>query len=259
MAGHSKWAQIKRTKAVVDAKRGAVFTRIGREITVAARAGGDPAGNFQLRTAIAKAKAAGVPAANIERAIAKGSGQAGDGANALETIRYEGYAAGGVAVLVNALTDNRNRTAADVRLAFSKNGGNLGESGCVSYLFNHRSEVRIAAPAAESKGSSEGPIDEEALLEDLLNLDADGYELSDDGTALVHGSFEALEALQNGLREQGWSVQEWEHCWHPLTQVTLQDPDTARQCLKLLEVLEDLDDVSSVSANLELAPDLEID
>ena len=259
MAGHSKWAQIKRTKAVVDAKRGAVFTRIGREITVAARAGVDPAGNFQLRTAIAKAKAAGVPAANIERAIAKGSGQAGDGANALETIRYEGYAAGGVAVLVNALTDNRNRTAADVRLAFSKNGGNLGESGCVSYLFSHRSEVRIAAPAAESKGSSQGPINEEALLEDLLNLDADGYELSDDGTALVHGSFEALEALQNGLREQGWSVQEWEHCWHPLTQVTIQDSDTARQCLKLLEVLEDLDDVSSISANLELAPDLEID
>ena len=259
MAGHSKWAQIKRTKAVVDAKRGAVFTRIGREITVAARAGGDPAGNFQLRTAIAKARAAGVPAANIERAIAKGSGQAGDGANALETIRYEGYAAGGVAVLVNALTDNRNRTAADVRLAFSKNGGNLGESGCVSYLFSHRSEVRIAAPEADSKGSSQGPIDEEVLLEDLLNMDADGYELSDDGTALVHGSFEALEALQNGLREQGWSVQEWEHCWHPLTQVTLQDSDTARQCRKLLEVLEDLDDVSSVSANLDLAPDLEID
>ena len=119
--------------------------------------------------------------------------------------------------------------------------------------------MRIAAPEADSKGSSQGPIDEEALLEDLLNLDADGYELSDDGTALVHGSFEALEALQNGLREQGWSVQEWEHCWHPLTQVTLQDSDTARQCLKLLEVLEDLDDVSSVSANLELAPDLEID
>ena len=259
MAGHSKWAQIKRTKAVVDAKRGAVFTRIGREITVAARAGGDPAGNFQLRTAIAKAKAAGVPAANIERAIAKGSGQGGDGANQLETIRYEGYAAGGVAVLVNALTDNRNRTAADVRLAFSKNGGNLGESGCVSYLFSHRSEVRIAAAAVEAKSQTHAPINEEALLQDLLNLDADGYELSDDGTALVHGPFEALEALQNGLREQGWSVQEWEHCWHPLTQVPIEDPDTARQCLKLLEVLEELDDVSSVSANLALDADLEID
>ena len=252
MAGHSKWAQIKRTKAVVDAKRGAVFTRIGREITVAARAGADPAGNFQLRTAIAKAKAAGVPAANIDRAIAKGSGQAGDGANQLETIRYEGYAAGGVAVLVDALTDNRNRTAADIRLAFSKNGGNLGESGCVSYLFSHRSEVRIEAPEMAS-------IDEETLLEGLLCLNADGYELSDDGTALVHGPYEALEALQNGLREQGWCVQAWEHCWHPLTQVTLSEPETARQCLKLLEVLEELDDVSSISANLELAPALVID
>ena len=258
MAGHSKWAQIKRTKAVVDAKRGAVFTRIGREITVAARAGGDPAGNFQLRTAIAKAKAAGVPAANIERAIAKGSGQGGDGANQLETIRYEGYAPGGVAVLVDALTDNRNRTAADIRLAFSKNGGNLGESGCVSYLFSHRSEVRISPPLSAAKASDAANLDEEALLEGLLDLNADGYELSDDGTALVHGPFEALEALQNGLRDQGWNVQEWEHCWHPLTQVNLSDAETARQCLKLLDVLEELDDVSSVSANLELDPSLEI-
>lgn len=247
MAGHSKWAQIKRTKAVVDAKRGAVFTRIGREITVAARSGADPAGNFQLRTAIAKAKAAGVPAANIDRAIAKGSGQGGDGANQLETIRYEGYAAGGVAVLVETLTDNRNRTAADIRLAFSKNGGNLGESGCVSYLFSHRSEVRIQAS------------DEEALLEALLPLNADGYALEDDGTALVHGPFEALESLQSGLRDQGWRVEGWEHCWHPLTQVTLSDAETARQCLKLLEVLEELDDVSSVSANFELEPELDLD
>ncbi|MGC6483210.1 MAG: YebC/PmpR family DNA-binding transcriptional regulator [Synechococcus sp.] len=259
MAGHSKWAQIKRTKAVVDAKRGAVFTRIGREITVAARAGGDPAGNFQLRTAIAKAKAAGVPAANIDRAIAKGSGQGGDGAHQLETIRYEGYAAGGVAVLVHALTDNRNRTAADVRLAFSKNGGNLGESGCVSYLFSHRSDVRIAAPPTADDPSTPCPIDEEALLDSLLNLEADGYELGDDGTALVHGPFEALEHLQNGLREQGWSVQDWDHCWHPLTQVPLHDQATAEQCLKLLDVLEELDDVSSVSANLVLASNLAMD
>ena len=113
MAGHSKWAQIKRTKAVVDAKRGAVFTRLGREITVAARAGADPDGNFQLRTAINKAKAAGVPAANIERAIAKGGGAGTDGSQALEEIRYEGYGPGGVAVLVEVLSDNRNRTAAE--------------------------------------------------------------------------------------------------------------------------------------------------
>ncbi|MBL6797467.1 MAG: YebC/PmpR family DNA-binding transcriptional regulator [Synechococcus sp. BS307-5m-G39] len=241
MAGHSKWSQIKRTKAVVDAKRGAVFTRIGREITVAARQGADPDGNFQLRTAIAKAKAAGVPAGNIERAIAKGSGQGGE-AIKLESIRYEGYGPGGVAVLVEALSDNRNRTAAELRLAFSKHGGNLGESGCVSYLFQHRSEVRILAEAAS----------EEALLESLLKLEADGYELGDDGQAMVHGPFEVLESLQNGLRQQSWPVQEWTHAWHPLTQVIPQDLETTRQCLKLLEALEELDDVNSISTNLEI-------
>ena len=257
MAGHSKWAQIKRTKAVVDAKRGAVFTRIGREITVAARSGGDPAGNFQLRTAIAKAKAAGLPAANIERAIAKGSGQGSDGALQLERIRYEGYAAGGVAVLIDALTDNRNRTAADIRLAFSKNGGNLGEIGCVSYLFEHRSEVRIR-PAA-TPDATKGALSEDQLLETLLDLDADGYDLSEAGSAVVYGPFDALERLQNGLRVKGWDVQSWEHCWHPLTNVTINDVETARKCLKLLDALDELDDVSGVSANLEMAEGLEID
>ena len=185
MAGHSKWSQIKRTKAVVDAKRGAVFTRLGREISVAARTGADPDGNFQLRTAINKAKAAGVPAANIERAIAKGCGAGGDGSQSFEEIRYEGYGPGGVAVLVEVLSDNRNRTAAELRLAFSKNGGNLGESGCVGFLFHHRSEVTLIASGA-------GGIDEDALLEDLLELEADGYELTEEG-ALVHGPFTTLE------------------------------------------------------------------
>ncbi|OUT72945.1 MAG: YebC/PmpR family DNA-binding transcriptional regulator [Synechococcus sp. TMED19] len=240
MAGHSKWAQIKRTKAVVDAKRGAAFTRLGREITVAARGGPDPTGNFQLRTAISKAKAAGVPAANIERAIAKGSG-AGGGANQLEEIRYEGYAPGGVAVLVEALTDNRNRTAAELRLAFSKNGGNLGESGCVGYLFEHRSEVTLEV--------IDHPISEDALLESLMELEADGYEMFEDG-AIVHGPFTALESLQEGLRQQGWPVQQWGHHWHPLTNVDIADSDTASQCMRLLEALDGLDDVRSVSCNL---------
>lgn len=247
MAGHSKWSQIKRTKAVVDAKRGAVFTRIGREITVAARQGSDPEGNFQLRTAIAKAKAAGVPAGNIERAIAKGSGQSGEGMQ-LEAMRYEGYGPGGMAVLVEVLSDNRNRTAAELRLAFSKHGGNLGETGCVSYLFQHRSEVLIKANAS----------DEDALLEALIELNADGYELTQADQALVHGPYEALEALQNGLRTRGFDVEEWEHCWHPLTQVTPSDQPTAQQSLKLLQALEDLEDVSSVSANLDLPDGLEI-
>ena len=248
MAGHSKWSQIKRTKAVVDAKRGAVFTRLGREIMVAARAGTDPNGNFQLRTAISKAKAAGVPAANIERAIAKGSGKGGDGIQ-LHEVRYEGYGPGGMAVLVDALTDNRNRTAADLRLAFSKNGGNLGESGCVGFLFSHRSEVSLNATSAEG-------IDEDALLEDLLELEADGYELTEEG-ALVHGPFTALETLQDGLRQRGWSVQDWGHQWHPLNSIDLQQSDQARQCLQLLEALEALDDVRSVSCNLGEFPELE--
>ena len=247
MAGHSKWSQIKRTKAVVDAKRGAVFTRLGREIMVAARAGADPAGNFQLRTAISKARAAGVPASNIDRAIAKGSGSGGDGAQ-LEEVRYEGYGPSGMAVMVDALTDNRNRTAADLRLAFSKNGGNLGETGCVSYLFEHRSDVQIVASAD----------DEERLVESLIELDAEGYELTSAG-ATVHGAFTRLEALQDGLRQQGWTVTEWGHVWTPLTSLRIDDRETAQQCLKLLDALEALDDVRSVSANLELDPELQID
>jgi YebC/PmpR family DNA-binding regulatory protein len=145
MAGHSKWANIKRQKARVDAVKGRVFTKISREIIVAARSGvPDPAGNFQLRTAIEKAKAAGIPNDNIERAIAKGAGKLGGAASALEAIRYEGYGPGGVAILIEALTDNRNRTAADLRVAFSKNGGNLGETGCVGWMFEQKGMVEVS-------------------------------------------------------------------------------------------------------------------
>ena len=142
MAGHSKWANIKRQKAVVDAKKGSVFTQLSRAIIIAAKNGiPDPTGNFQLRTAIDKAKAAGIPNDNIERAIAKGAGTLGSDSHSLEEIRYEGYGPGGVAILVEALTDNRNRTAADLRVAFSKNGGNLGETGCVSWMFSQKGFV----------------------------------------------------------------------------------------------------------------------
>ena len=254
MAGHSKWAQIKRTKAVVDAKRGAVFTRLGREIMVAARAGADPAGNFQLRTAIEKAKAAGVPNSNIERAIAKGSGQGQGDGEQFEEVRYEGYGPGGVAVLVEAFTDNRNRTAADLRLAFSKHGGKLGETGCVGYLFEHRSVVRLA-------WSDRAGPNEDQLLEQLLSLEAGGgpavlaYEFSsedDGGTEVdVHGSFAQLEALQEGLRHQDLPVVSWEHRWIPQTSCCLNEPEALRHCLRLLDALEGLDDVRSVATNLE--------
>lgn len=256
MAGHSKWAQIKRTKAVVDAKRGAVFTRLGREITVAARSGADPAGNFQLRTAIEKAKAAGVPNANIERAIAKGSGQGGSAGETFEAVRYEGYGPGGVAVLVEAFTDNRNRTAAEVRLAFGKHGGNLGETGCVGYLFEQRSVVQLAPVSPQGQ-----TLDEDTLLEGLLALEeqggpaALGYELDGQG-AEVFGAFEMLEALQDGLRGRGFTVTGWEHRWIPQTACPLSNPDTLRGCLRLLDALEDLDDVRSVTSNLEADEDL---
>ena len=144
MAGHSKWANIKRQKARVDSKRGKIFAKVSREIIVAARmGGGDPDGNFRLRTAIDKAKAVSFPSDSIERAIAKGSGNlAGEGD--FEAIRYEGYGPGGVAVLIEALTDNRNRAAADLRSAFSKNGGNLGETGCVGWMFDHKGVITLA-------------------------------------------------------------------------------------------------------------------
>ena len=246
MAGHSRWAQIKRTKAVVDAKRGAVFTRLGREIMVAARAGADPAGNFQLRTAIEKAKAARVPNSNIERAIAKGSGQGGGDGAQFEEVRYEGYGPGGVAVLIEALTDNRNRTAAELRLAFSKHGGNLGETGCVGYLFDHRSVVRL-------EGSG---LQEDSLLEQLVALEeaggpaALGYELDPEGAEVI-GPFAQLEALQDQLRRRGLPVATWEHRWIAHTPCRLEDGPTLAQCLKLLDALEELDDVRSVTANLE--------
>ncbi len=246
MSGHSKWSQIKRSKAVVDSKRGAVFSRLAREISVAARSGGDPNGNFQLRTAINKAKAARMPAANIERAISKGSGHNQNGTCKLEAICYEGYGPGGVAILVETLTDNRNRTAAELRLAFNKHGGKLGESGCVAYLFEQRSEVYLSGQPVQGEGS----FSEEALLENLLEIEADGYQLIDDG-AVVYGPFKALESLQAGLRDQGWAVEGWEHCWRPLTTISQADKKSDEQCLQLLDALDGLDDVHGISSNLE--------
>ncbi len=288
MAGHSKWAQIKRTKAVVDAKRGAVFTRVAREILVAARGGADPAGNFQLRTAIEKAKAAGMPNANIERAIAKGSGQLSGEDEQFESVRYEGYGPGGVAVLVEAFTDNRNRTAADLRLAFSKNGGNLGESGCVGYMFEQRSAVRLAAgnssaakasaakasaanQAADKPTNQAAAIAEETLLESLLELEASGgpavlgYELLEadgdleapapaPGGAEVFAAYADLERLQDGLRRQGWRVVGWEHRWIPQTACKLSDLEQLRRCLRMLDAIDSLDDVRSFATNLEADP-----
>ena len=245
MAGHSKWANIKRQKARVDAVKGQVFAKMSREIIVAARLGGaDPAGNFQLRTAIDKAKAAGVPNDNIDRAIAKGSGQLGSD-NSYEAIRYEGYGPGGIAILIEALTDNRNRTAADLRSAFSKRSGNLGETGCVGWMFDQKGVVTIAARG-----------DEERLLEVVMEGGAETYELIDldeeTPGAEVFCAPVDLETLDTALKTYGYAVQQSELRWIPSNTVAVTDPDQARLLMKLMEALEDLDDVQSVTANFDL-------
>jgi YebC/PmpR family DNA-binding regulatory protein len=263
MAGHSKWANIKRQKARVDAKRANVFTKISREIIVAARQGvPDPAGNFQLRTAIEKARAAGIPNDNIERAIAKGSGKLGTDAP-LESIRYEGYGPGGVAVLIEALTDNRNRTAADLRAAFSKNGGNLGETGCVGWMFEQKGTVEVSFTSEKTgrgrKSNQDVAIDEEAFLEACLEGGAETYELIETETgqaAEVVTEVENLEALSQTLKQKGYSVSQVELRWIPQNTVDVTDFDQARSLLKLIDTLEDLDDIQSVTANFDMAEDL---
>ncbi len=246
MAGHSKWANIKRQKAVVDAKKGKTFTQLSRAIIIAARNGiPDPAGNFQLRTAINKAKAAGIPNDNIERAIAKGTGTfAGDGSQ-LEAIRYEGYGPGGVAVLIEALTDNRNRTAADLRAAFSKNGGNLGETGCVSWMFDQKGVCIV-----------EKVEDEEKLLEASLEGGAESYEMTDEKTAEVFTEVTNLENLNQALKENSFQVTDAELRWIPSNNVEVENPEQARSLLKLIDTLEGLDDVQNVTANFEMSEEL---
>jgi len=249
MAGHSKWANIKRQKARVDAVKGKIFAKLSRQIIVAARSGvPDPAGNFQLRTAIDKAKAAGIPNDNIERAIAKGAGKLGSGGE-LEAIRYEGYGPGGVAILIEALTDNRNRTAADLRAAFSKRGGNLGETGCVGWMFEQKGVV-----------TATGKLDEESLLEASLEAGADTYELTedDDGNpaADIFGEPTELEAMETALREQGYAIANTELRWIPQNSIEITDSDHAAALLKLMDALEDLDDVQSVTANFDMSDEL---
>ncbi|MGB3494009.1 MAG: YebC/PmpR family DNA-binding transcriptional regulator [Elainellaceae cyanobacterium] len=249
MAGHSKWANIKRQKARVDAVKGKTFAKISRQIIVAARTGiPDPEGNFQLRTAIEKAKAAGIPNDNIDRAIAKGAGTLGGDNDALEDIRYEGYGPGGVAILIEALTDNRNRTAADLRAAFSKNGGNLGETGCVSWMFEQKGVASVL-----------GPINEDRLLEASLQGSAETYELTEvDETegAEVFSDMGQLESLVGTLKQAGCQVSQAELRWIPGNVIEVTDEEQARSLLKLMDALEDLDDIQNVTANFDMSEDL---
>ena len=246
MAGHSKWANIKRQKARVDAKRGKTFTQLSRAIIVAARNGvPDPNGNFQLRTAIEKAKAAGIPNDNIERAIAKGAGTFDDGGAKLEEIRYEGNGPGGVAILIEALTDNRNRAVAYLREAFTKNGGNLGETGCVSWMFDQKGICIVKDVTSE-----------EQLLEASLEGGAEFYEMTDSDMAEVISEVSDLENLNQTLQQRDFDVTDVELRWIPSNNIDVTDSEQARVLIKLIDTLEGLDDVQNVTANFDMSEDL---
>lgn len=244
MAGHSKWAQIKRQKAANDAKRGQLYTKLGREITVAARdGGGDPETNFRLRLAVQRAKDANMPADTIERAVKRGSGELDDAAG-LEDIYYEGYGPGGAALFIEALTDNRNRTVAELRNVLTRGGGNLGEAGSVAWMFDTRGQIIIEL--------SDGDPDD-AMLE-AIELGADDVQ-EEDGTLVVITLIEQLEAVRRGMEESGYPVESAE-----LTRVpkTMSEPETAKaaQAMRLIESVEDLDDVQKVYTNLELTDEM---
>ncbi len=238
---HSKWEVIRLKKAKVDSAKNAVYTRYSRAIMVAARNGGaDPEANFTLKTAIEKAKSAGMPNDNIDRAIKKGSGQL-DAGDQLESIRYEGYGPNGVAVIMEILTDNRNRTAAEVRDAFNKTGGNLGETGCVSWMFEQKGVIELMNLQRE----------EDELL--LTVADAGGEDLSQLGdSAEVYADFTDLEKVTTYLRQAGYEVRDASMRWIPTTTVTVNEPDVAKQVLKLMDKLDALDDVQNVYANFEI-------
>ncbi|HEU5317050.1 MAG TPA: YebC/PmpR family DNA-binding transcriptional regulator [Chloroflexota bacterium] len=244
MSGHSKWAQIKRQKGANDAKRGQMFTKVTREIMVAAReGGGDPDANFRLRLVIQRARQINMPQENIQRAIQRATGS-GDDQQQLEEITYEGYGPGGVAIFVEALTDNRNRTVAEVRNVFTRNGGNLGESGSVAWLFEPRGYIGITIDGRDADEAT------------LAAIDAGAVEVMlEDKTLAVYTDLQDMERVQGQLEGLGLTVETAERAMIPKTSVTL-DEQKATQVLRLIERLEDLDDVQNVSTNLELSEEL---
>jgi YebC/PmpR family DNA-binding regulatory protein len=239
MSGHSKWASIKHKKAIVDSRRGQQFTKLARAITVAARdGGGDPSANATLENAIRKAKLASMPKDNIERAIAKGTGAGGEGEAALETVLYEGYGPGGVAILVETVTDNRNRTGADVRHAFSKYGGNLGEPGSVAYLFEKKGTIAIDSA---KHSEDELMVAVEAGAEDIS---------SDEGLwEVVTGPSDYARVL-GALEAAGVQIESAELSYRPSSLVPV-DESQAGKLMRLIEALEEADDVGEVHANFD--------
>ena len=240
MSGHSKWSSIKHKKGAADAKRGKLFSKLSRAIIVAAKEGGpDPAGNLSLQNAIEKARSYSMPKDNIERAIARGSGQDSDAAT-FETIVYEGYAVGGVAVIAEALTDNRNRTAAEVRHLFAKNDGNLGEAGSVGWLFERRGVVIV-----------DGSADEDELTLAAAEGGADDVQ-RDGSTWEVTAAPEHLSTVREAVEGAGFTVENAELALIPKTTIEVEDESQAKKILRLIDALEENDDVQEVYANFDI-------
>ena len=243
MAGHSKWANIKHKKAANDKKRGKIWTKLIREVTVAARqGGGDPGTNPRLRLALDKANANNMPKDTIKRAVDRGAG-GGEGDN-YDEIRYEGYGPGGTAVIVDCMTDNRNRTASEVRHAFTKHGGNLGTDGSVSYMFSKQGVISFAPG-----------IDEDTVMEAALDSGAEDVVVNDDGSIDVLTAPDALTAVQEAMAAGGLKPDNAEEIYSAATTAQL-DRETAEKLLRMVETLEDLDDVQEVYSNADIPEEL---
>ena len=242
MSGHSKWHNIQKTKGAQDAKRGKVFTKIAREMIVAVKegGGGDPANNSRLATVIAKAKAANMPNDNIKRTIEKALGSAGS--DSFESITYEGYGINGVAVIVEAMTDNRNRTAAEVRHLFDKYGGNMGAAGCVSWSFDRKGVIII--------DNEDGDYTEDKVLEDALEAGADDI-VEEEGIFEVYTSPETITEVTNALEAAGYKFLSAQVEMVPQNYITLTAPDHIKNMDKMLELMEDNDDIQNVWHNYE--------
>ena len=243
MSGHSKWSTIKRKKAAADAKRGQIFTKLGKEISIAAREGADPETNFKLRLVVEKAKAANMPKENIERAIRRGAGLDKDAA-ALEEITYEGYGPHGVALLIKVVTDNRNRSVADIRRWFNKLGGSLGESGCVAWQFEPRAYFTLAPNG----------LDEDTILDIAVECGADDVAFGEDLVEIFADPAD-FQAVKESLEAHGLKLESAELTMIPKTTITL-DKKQAFQNMNLISTLEDLEDVQQVYSNLEITDEL---
>jgi YebC/PmpR family DNA-binding regulatory protein len=244
MAGHSKWAGIKHKKAIIDAKRGKIFTKIAREITVASRLGGpDPASNPRLRTAVLKGRGVSMPNDNIDRAIKKGSGDL-DGV-AYKEVSYEGYGAGGIAVMVEAMTDNINRTVPEIRSIFGKAGGQMGENGCVSWMFLRKGVIIVSRDEADEDSLMETAL--EAGAEDMT-AEAEVYE--------IHTPADDLETVREALEAKGIKMESVEVSMIPQNTVAVDDIDQARKVMRLMDNLEDHDDVQNVWANFDIPDEI---